>query len=74
MSYNYSKLRGKIIEVYGNYKNFAKDMDISERTLSLKLNSKVFWKQNEIEKALNLLKINKEEMSLYFFNLCVQLN
>ena len=72
MSYNYSKLRGKIIEKFGTYKNFAKAMDTSERTLSLKLNNKIFWKQDEIEKAIELLTINKKDILIYFFNINVQ--
>lgn len=72
MSYNYSKLRGKIIEKFGTYKNFAKAMDTSERTLSLKLNNKIFWKQDEIEKAIELLTINKKDILIYFFNINIQ--
>nr|DAZ33193.1 MAG TPA: Protein of unknown function (DUF739) [Caudoviricetes sp.] len=31
MSYNYNKLRGKIIEQFGTYKNFARAMDKERR-------------------------------------------
>lgn len=72
MGYNYSKLRGKIVEKFGTYKNFAKAMGTSERTLSLKLNNKIFWKQDEIEKAIHLLTINKKDILIYFFNINVQ--
>ncbi|WP_459831247.1 DUF739 family protein [Howardella ureilytica] len=39
MSYDYSKLKGRIIEKYNSNKNFSKKMNISERSLSLKLNN-----------------------------------
>lgn len=68
MGYDYSKLNGKIVEVFGTRGNFAKQMGLSERTISLKLNNKVFWKQNEIQKAINLLNIQIKEMQDYFFN------
>ena len=51
LAYDYRKLRGRIIEKYGTLKGFAVDMKWSDRTLSLKMNCKVFWKQPEIMKA-----------------------
>lgn len=42
MAYDYRKLRGRIIEKYGTLKDFAIEMNWSERTLSLKMNCKVF--------------------------------
>ena len=41
---DYSKLNGAIIEKYGTQYNFAKAMNLSERSISLKLNGKVTWK------------------------------
>lgn len=67
MSYDYSKLRGKIVEVFGKNESFAPAMGMSERTLSLKLNSLRFWKQPEMEKACDLLGIPREEIPAYFF-------
>ena len=55
MIFNYSKLRGRIIEIFGTQSEFAKAMNWSERTLSLKMSSKVLWKQTDILKALSLL-------------------
>lgn len=48
MSYDYSKLRGKIVEVFGKNEPFATAMDMSERTLSLKLNRAQFRQVYEI--------------------------
>lgn len=72
MSFNYSKLKGKIIEKYGTQAAFARGMGISERTLSLKLNNKIYFKQDEITKASSLLNFNSEEICEYFFNRQVQ--
>lgn len=72
MSYDYSKLKGKIIEKYGSNSKFAIDMDWSERTLSLKLNNKVAWKQPEITKAIELLALDINDITSYFFDIKVQ--
>lgn len=74
MAYDYRKLRGKIIEKYGSSKRFAPEMGWSERTLSLKMNCKVFWKQPEISKAAKLLGISPDEIAEYFFTQVVQTN
>jgi len=67
MAYDYSKLSGKIREVFGTNGEFAKAMGLSERTVSLKMTCKVGWKQVEMEKALKLLGIPCEEVGIYFF-------
>lgn len=65
---DYSKLNGSIIEKFGTQYNFAKAMNLSERSISLKLNGKVTWKDTEIIKAKELLDIPVEEIHSYFFN------
>lgn len=72
MKYDYSKLRGRIIEKFGTMQKFAVEMEWSERTLSLKINNKRFWKQPEITKACKLLNIPDKDMIQYFFNKNVQ--
>ena len=72
VAYDYSKLNGKIIEVYGTRGAFAEAMEISDRTLSLKLNNLTSWKQPEITKACKLLKLEQDEIQDYFFDLKVQ--
>ena len=67
MSFNYSKLTGKIVEVFGTQLRFSEAMGLSERTISLKLNSKVEWKQSEINKACSLLGIDISDIPAYFF-------
>lgn len=67
MSYDYSSLSGKIVEKFGTQFNFSIAMGLSERTMSLKINSKVPWKDDEIVKACHLLNIDIAEMYKYFF-------
>lgn len=74
MAYDLRKLKGKLREVFGNQSLFAKEMNWSQRTCSLKLSGKVFWKQDEISKACNLLSIKSTELQEYFFTPYVQLN
>ena len=64
---SYSKLKGKIREVFGTNKKFAEAMGIDLSSLSAKLNNKSPWKREEIEKACELLHIPIEEVYLYFF-------
>lgn len=72
MYFDYSVLNGKIVEKYGSRCNFALAMKLSERSLSLKLNNKVGWKDREIIKAVKLLGIKKSDIASYFFNTKVQ--
>lgn len=51
---------------------FAKEMGLSERSISLKMNGKVQWKQSEICKACTILQIDNANIPEYFFNLEVQ--
>ncbi|WP_291650876.1 DUF739 family protein [Clostridium sp.] len=72
MAFNYNRLRGRIIEKYGTQGRFAKAMGVSERTLSLKLNNKIFFSQDEITKISELLNIVSNEIQVYFFEKEVQ--
>lgn len=72
MSYDYSKLSGRIVEKYETQAKFANAMNLSEHSISLKLNGKVGWKQNEITKACKLLGLALTEIPTYFFVTKVQ--
>ena len=72
MAFNYSKLKGRIVEIFGSQISFAKAMEWSERTLSLKLNGKDSWKQTDITKAIRLLKLSDSDIQDYFFTMEVQ--
>lgn len=72
MAFDYSKLRGKIREVFKTQSAFAEAMGMSTTSLSAKLNNQVEFSQKEIEQAVELLKISKEKIPAYFFALEVQ--
>ena len=74
MTYNYSKLNGRIVEICGSSREFAKQMGLSERTVSLKLNNNVPFKQTDIEKAKEVLKLSDNDIQSYFFTRNVQTN
>ena len=64
----YGKLRGRIIQIYGRYKEFAEDLGISSSGLTMRLCKRTQWKQSEILKACELLGIPKSEVCDYFFD------
>ncbi len=67
MDFDYRKLKGKIKEIFDTQDAFAKALGISNVTLSAKLNNKTEFSQKEIDKASDLLNIEKEEIPNYFF-------
>lgn len=67
MAFDYAKLKGKIIEKYGSQIEFAKAMQVSENTLSLKLNNKVRFTADDIVQITDLLGVDKNEVGQYFF-------
>ena len=64
---SYSKLRGKIREIFKSNEKFSEAMGMNSASLSAKLNNKTPWKREEIEKACELLCIPIAEVYLYFF-------
>lgn len=64
---SYSKLRGKIREVFGTQEALATAMGMNTATLSAKLNNKSDWTTGEMERACSLLGISLMEMHEYFF-------
>lgn len=72
MVFDYSKLDGKIREVFGTQGKFAEAMNLSERTVSMKLNNLRAWKQNEMVEALEVLGLSFFDLVEYFFMLKVQ--
>ena len=67
MGYDYSKLKGKIREVYETHSAFAEAMGMGKTTLSLKLNNKAEWTQAEMATAMDLLNIPPTSVRTYFF-------
>ena len=71
MIYDYSKLKGRIVEKMGSQTNFAKALGKSDRTLSLKMRNKVDWRQDEMTKAMDILGIPVGDVVKYFFTVKV---
>lgn len=67
MGYSYDKLRGRIIEKYGNQEKFAEAIGISSNSLSKKMTGKTGFSQRDIVTWSSMLDINKSEYSEYFF-------
>lgn len=67
MTFNYSKLRGKIVEKYGSIAAFSTALGISNITLSMKLNNKIRFTSDDIIKIVELLEIPTDEIGDYFF-------
>lgn len=74
MTKDFSKLSGKIVEKYGTQYNFAIALGLSERSLSLKLNNKVGWRDEEMERAIDLLDLDLNDIPAYFFTNLVQIS
>lgn len=72
MAYNYSKLRGKIKEVFLTQERFAQAIGMGNVSLSNRLNNKSKFTQSEILKACNVLGIDGRDIVDYFFNQEVQ--
>lgn len=70
--FDYSKLIGKIIEVFKTQSAFAQKMGLSEHTISEKLTNKKLWTQTQITKACDILGIEYKDIPLYFFTPKVQ--
>lgn len=66
--FDYSKLYGRIREVYKTQQAFADDLGIHYSNLNRRLKNKAEWNSEEIYKAYKLLNISPEEIHLYFFS------
>lgn len=65
--FDYSKLRGKIREVYGSERAFAEHVGISSVSLSSKLNGKTRFSQDDIRNYAYALNIIGDDIGSYFF-------
>lgn len=69
MKFDYSKLKGKIIEVFGSQEVYAEKMNLSNTAISNKLNNKVPFSQVDIFKTLSLFNIKQENED---FSICLK--
>lgn len=66
-AFNNNKLRGRIIELYGNQKEFSEKSGIPADIVSTKLNNKVRFTREDIEIWAKWLNIEPVEYHSYFF-------
>ena len=71
MAWDYSKLRGKIKEVFGTQDQFAIAIGIGRVSLSQRLNNQLEFTQDEMFKSCDALNIDYVEIPTYFFTLKV---
>lgn len=72
--FDYKKLRGRIREKFTTQAAFASAIGISNVSVSNKLNNIIDWRQEEIEKATDVLEIPYTEVHTYFFTHEVEKN
>lgn len=65
--YNYSKLLGRIKELGMTQDRLSREIRMNPATLSLKLNNKNKFRQDEIRKICSTLEIRPDEIGQYFF-------
>jgi hypothetical protein len=66
IKFDYSLLRGRIIEKYGKCAAFADAIGFKRNSLSYRLRNGTPWKDYEMLRACELLDIAPEELYLYF--------
>ena len=72
MSWDYSKLRGRIKEKVNTLDSFAEALGMSRTSLSQRLNNQLEFSQNEIAKAMVLLDEDEVNMVDFFYTPKVQ--
>ena len=66
-TYEYRKLKGKIVEMYGSQRAFSEAAGITPQSLSLKLTGKSEISKKDRDLWARLLDIRFEEYLSYFF-------
>lgn len=69
--FDYSRLKGRIVEKCGSQKTFADRLNISEATMTSKLSSNTYFSQGEIARAMEILGIEPKSVTDYFFTVKV---
>ena len=70
--YDYSKLRGRIVEKCGTISNLSDRLGTSIVIVSNKLNNKSGFSREDMEKWAEILEIPGDEFHAYFFTRKVQ--
>lgn len=71
MNFKYNKLYGRLAELRMTQDEYAQKLGISRTSLYKRLNSQAFFTQDEILKNVEILKISKDKIPEYFFEVNV---
>lgn len=74
LKFDYSKVRGKIKEVFGTQDKFAENVNMGRVAVSQRLNNSIDLSDKEIFKWSRTLGIEAKDIPIYFFTLVVQKN
>ena len=66
-NFDYSKLRGRIVEKFGNMNAFANEVGISQIALSRKLNNKTSITREDMINWSKVLDISIDEYGAFYF-------
>ena len=67
MAFDFSKLRGRIVEKYGSCAAFAEAAGCSPGQISRRLNNQTPFDDQEIHAFSKLLEIPESDLATYFF-------
>ena len=67
LEYDYSKLKGRIVEKYGTQRAFAEALGTTQVAVSNKMNQKSGFDTKDIERWSDLLGIDRADYSLFYF-------
>ena len=67
MAFDYSKLRGRIVEKYKSQAAFSKAFGLSENSLCRKMTNKGRFSTDDIVRISKMLEIPAAELHEYFF-------
>lgn len=67
MSNKYNKLKGRIVEIFGSQREFAKKLSTSEQSVTAKLNEHTQFTQKDIILWSEKLGISENQVGTYFF-------
>lgn len=67
MVFDYSKLKGLIVEKFDTVSAFSDAIGVAVQTVSAKLNNRLHVTKNDIIKWSNVLGIEVSDIGIYFF-------
>lgn len=67
VTYDYSRLQGRIVRMYGTRARFARLLGLTPTSFSKKLHNKTHFTSQEISRMIDLLDVADEDVVYYFF-------